>query len=311
MRILVVDEVHQIFHHLMKTNGHEVFEEFNFSKEELISEIKNYDALIVRSKFFIDKEIISAMNETFIIARAGAGMDNIDEEYALSKNIILLNAPEGNRDAVAEHVVGMLLSFARNIPKSDAEIRKGIWLREENRGFELKGKTIGIIGYGNTGKALARKLSGFEMRVIAYDKYLSNYSDNYASQVSINELKEQSDIISLHIPLTSETSHYINKPFFNSLLKRPFIINASRGKVIKTSDLIDAINSGRVLGAALDVLENEKIENLQSDEREWYTALVASKKVLLTSHIAGWTNESYYKISEVLAQKLLKQHYSL
>jgi len=308
MRILIVDEVHSIFHQLMKANGHEVFEAFDITKDELISNLKNYDVLLVRSKFFIDKEIIDAMKVKFIIARAGAGMDNIDEEYAVQKGIILLNAPEGNRDAVAEHVIGMLLSFARNIPKSDREIREGVWLREENRGFELKGKTLGIIGYGNTGKALARKLSGFEMNVIAYDKYLSNYSDDYVSQVSINELKEQSDIISLHVPLTSETSHYINAEFFKTLSKKAFIINASRGKVIKTSDLMASIKSGKLLGAALDVLENEKIKNLQSDEREWYTSLVESGKVILTSHIAGWTVESYLKISEVLAQKLLKQH---
>jgi len=311
MRILIVDDIHEIFHQLMKANGHVVFEAFNISKEDLIKNISEYDALVVRSKFFIDKTIIDAMNNNFIICRAGAGMDNIDEEYAKSKNIILLNAPEGNRDAVAEHVIGMLLSFARNISRSDSEIRNRIWLREENRGFELKGKTFGIIGYGNTGKALAKKLSGFEMKVIAYDKYLSSYSDDYVSQVSINELKEQADIISLHIPLTSETSHYINSEFINSLSKKPFIINASRGKVIKTSDLIAGINNGKLLGAALDVLENEHISNLDGVEKEWFNELINLQKVLLTSHIAGWTIESFYKISEVLAQKLLKQHYSL
>lgn len=311
MRILIIDEVHTIFHQLMKANGHELFEEFNISKEELIFSIKNYDALVVRSKFFIDEEIISAMRRNFIIARAGAGMDNIDEKFAIENGIILINAPEGNRDAVAEHVLGMLLTFARNIHKADSEIRNGIWLREENRGFELKGKTFGIIGYGNTGRALAKKLAGFEMKVIAYDKYLSNYSDDYVSEVTINELKEQSDIISLHIPLTSETSHSINKAFFDSLAKKPFIINSSRGKVTKTSDLLEAIKTGKVLGAALDVLENEQFNNLQSNDLEWYNELVASKKVLLTSHIAGWTKESYFKISEVLAQKLIKQHYSL
>lgn len=311
MRILIVDDVHEIFHQLMKANGHEVFEAFDLSKEELIKNISEYDALVVRSKFFIDKPIIDAMKNNFIICRAGAGMDNIDEEYAESKNIILLNAPEGNRDAVAEHVIGMLLGYARNISKSDSEIRNGIWLREENRGFELKGKTIGIIGYGNTGKALAKKLSGFEVKVIAYDKYLSNYSDDYISQVSINELKEQSDIISLHIPLTSETSHYIDLDFINSLSKKPFIINASRGKVIKTSDLLAGIKNGKLLGAALDVLENEHINNLDGVDKEWFNELINLQKVLLTSHIAGWTVESYYKISEVLAQKLLKQHYSL
>ncbi len=311
MRILVVDDVHEIFHQLMKANGHEVLENFDISKEELISQINNFNVLVVRSKFFIDKKIIDAMNENFIIARAGAGMDNIDEEYAHKKNIKLINAPEGNRDAVAEHVLGMLLTYARNIHKSNSEIRNGVWLREENRGFELKGKTIGIIGYGNTGKALARKLSGLEMNVIAYDKYLSNYSDDYVSEVTINELKEQSDIISIHVPLTSETSHSINIQFFDSLLKRPFVINSSRGKVIKTSDLLQAIKSGKVLGAALDVLENEQFNNLQNSDLEWYNELIASEKVILTSHIAGWTYESYYKISEVLAQKLLKQHYSL
>ncbi len=311
MKILIVDDIHDVFHHLMKANEHEVFEAFDISKEELIQQVSSYDALVVRSKFFIDKTIINAMKNNFIICRAGAGMDNIDEEYAKQKNIILLNAPEGNRDAVAEHVIGMLLSFARNISKSDSEIRNEIWLREENRGFELKGKTMGIIGYGNTGKALAKKLSGFDMKVIAYDKYLSNFSDDYALQVSFNELKEQSDIISLHIPLTSETSHYINIDFINSLSKKPFIINASRGKVIKTSDLIAGIKSGKLLGAALDVLENEHINNLDGVDREWFNELISLQKVLLTSHIAGWTVESYYKISEVLAQKLLKQHYSL
>lgn len=311
MRILVVDDIHEIFHQLMKANGHEVFEDLTISKDELIQEIKNHDALVVRSKFFIDEEILSAMNKDFIIARAGAGMDNIDEKIALDKGIKLINAPEGNRDAVAEHVLGMLLNYARNINKADAEIRNGIWLREENRGFELKGKTFGIIGYGNTGRALARKLSGFEVKVIAYDKYLSNFSDDYVTEVTINELQEQSDIISLHIPLSSETSHSINKQFFDSLLKKPFVINTSRGKVTKTSDLLEAIKTGKVLGAALDVLENEQFNNLQSSDLEWYNELISSKKVILTSHIAGWTKESYYKISEVLAQKLLKQHYSL
>lgn len=311
MRILIVDDVHEIFHQLMKANGHEVIEAFHLSKKELMEEIPNYDALVVRSKFFIDSEIIDTMRKDFIVARAGAGMDNIDEEYALKKGVKLLNAPEGNRDAVAEHVVGMLLNFARNISKSDSEIRNGIWLREENRGFELNGKTLGIIGYGNTGKTLARKVAGFGMKVIAYDKYLSNFSDDYASQVTINELKKQADIISVHIPLTSETSHSINKDFFNSLTKKVFIINSSRGKVTKTSDLLEAIKSGKVLGAALDVLENEQFNNLQRSDLEWYNELIKSDRVVLTSHIAGWTTESYYKIAEVLAQKLLKQYYSL
>lgn len=311
MRILIVDEVHPIFQEKLIADGHTVSEQYDLSKAKLIDILPNFDVLVVRSKFFIDEEIIKAMSKGFIIARAGAGMDNIDETAASKYGINLYNAPEGNRDAVAEHVIGMLLSFARNIPKSNAEIRKGIWLREENRGFELKGKTFGIIGYGNTGRALAKKLSGFEMKVIAYDKYLSNFSDDFAQQVSIDELKAESDIISLHIPLSSETSHMIDCHFFDTLAKKPFLINSSRGKVIKTSDLLLALENGKVLGVALDVLENEKINQLQHDELEWYKKLTESKQVILTSHIAGWTIESYQKISLVLAQKLLNKDFSL
>jgi D-3-phosphoglycerate dehydrogenase len=305
MKILAIDDVHHVFHKKMKEAGHEVIDNFILSKEELIAEIPLYDVLLVRSKFYIDKEILDAMPNNFTVARAGAGTDNIDEEYARTKNIKLINAPEGNRDAVAEHAIGLLLNLVRNINKSDREIRDKIWLREENRGFELKGKTIGIIGYGNTGKSLAKKLSGFEMNVIAYDKYLSDFSDAYVKEVSINTLKEQSDIISLHIPLSSETSHIINRHFFDTLSKKPILINTSRGKVIKTSDLIEALKVGKVLGACLDVLEDERINSLETDDNEWYKELVNANNVILSSHIAGWTYESYEKISEVLVQKLL------
>jgi D-3-phosphoglycerate dehydrogenase len=305
MKILAVDDVHKIFHEKMEAAGHVVTDKLTLTKKELIAEIPLYDVLLVRSKFYIDKEIIDVMPKDFIIARAGAGMDNIDEEYARSKNIKLINAPEGNRDAVAEHTIGLLLNLVRNINKSDREIRDKIWLREENRGFELKGKTIGIIGYGNTGKSLAKKLSGFEMKVIAYDKYLSNFSDAYVKEVSINTIKEESDIISLHIPLSSETSHMINRHFFDTLSKKPILINTSRGKVIKTSDLVEALKVGKVLGACLDVLEDERINSLETDDNEWYKELVRANNVILSSHIAGWTYESYEKISEVLVQKLL------
>ncbi len=305
MKILVVDEVHEIFHEKMEAAGHVVTDKLSLTKNELMAEIPLYDVLLVRSKFYIDKEIMDVMPSNFVIARAGAGMDNIDEEYARTKNIKLINAPEGNRDAVAEHAIGLLLNLVRNINKSDREIRDKIWLREENRGFELKGKTIGIIGYGNTGKSLAKKLSGFEMNVIAHDKYLSNFSDAYVTEVSINTIKEQSDIISLHIPLSSETSHMINRHFFDTLLKKPILINTSRGKVIKTSDLVQALKVGKVLGACLDVLEDERINSLETDDNEWYKELVRANNVILSSHIAGWTYESYEKISEVLVQKLL------
>lgn len=307
MRILAVDDLHHSFEDALVLEGCVV--DYNLdikSKKELIEIIKKYDVLAVRSKFFIDKEIIDALPEGFVIARAGAGMDNIDEAYCIQKNIRLVNAPEGNRDAVAEHVIGMLLSKYRNILKSHKEICSRQWLREENRGIELKGKTIGIIGFGNTGSTLAKKLSGFEMNIIAYDKYLSEIKDKNVRQVSMKEIVSESDIISLHVPLTSETRHMINSDFFNLLVKKPFLINASRGKVIKTSDLVQALKSGKILGAALDVLENESIEALDTNENQLFSELISDERVLLTSHIAGWTFESYRRISEVLVQKLLQ-----
>jgi D-3-phosphoglycerate dehydrogenase len=307
MKILAVDDLHHSFEDRLVLEGCVVDYRLDInSKVELINQLKNYDVLVVRSKFFIDKEIIDTLPENFVIARAGAGMDNIDEEYCLQKNIRLINAPEGNRDAVAEHVIGMLISKYRNILKSHKEITQKQWLREENRGYELKGKTIGIIGFGNTGSMLAKKLSGFEMNIIAYDKYLSELNDRNVRQVSIKEISSEADIISLHVPLTSETRHMINAEFLNSLEKKPFIINASRGKVIKTSDLLEALKNGKVMAAALDVLENERLDTLNSDESQSFNQLIANEKVLLTSHIAGWTFESYQRISEVLAQKLLQ-----
>lgn len=307
MKILAVDDLHHSFEDRLVLEGCVVDYRLDInSKVELINQLKNYDVLVVRSKFFIDKEIIDTLPENFVIARAGAGMDNIDEEYCLQKNIRLINAPEGNRDAVAEHVIGMLISKYRNILKSHKEITQKQWLREENRGYELKGKTIGIIGFGNTGSMLAKKLSGFEMNIIAYDKYLSELNDRNVRQVSIKEISSEADIISLHVPLTSETRHMINAEFLNSLEKKPFIINASRGKVIKTSDLLEALKNGKVMAAALDVLENERLDTLNSDESQSFNQLIANEKVLLTSHLAGWTFESYQRISEVLAQKLLQ-----
>lgn len=305
MNILAIDDLHPIFHQKLRAAGHQVDDDINISLEELIRKIPMYHALVVRSRFYIDESLLDVMPEGFIVARAGAGMDNINEEYAKRKNIKLLNAPEGNRDAVAEHAIGMLLALIRNIIKSNNEINNNSWLREENRGYELKGKTLGIIGYGNTGRALAKKLSGFEMKVIAYDKYLSDFTDAFVEEASLNRIQEEADIISLHVPLTSETSHMINRHFFDTLSKKPFLINTSRGKVIKTSDLIEAIKLGKVLGVCLDVLENETINSFTEDEKNELEWLKASDKVVLSSHIAGWTYESYERISEVLVQKLL------
>jgi len=307
LKILVTEDIHQIYFDELASANILVDDRSNInSRDELKAILPLYDGMLVRSKFFVDEDLIAGAKNLKLIARAGAGMDNIDEIYCQKNNINLINAPEGNRDAVAEHVIGMLLNLMRNISKSNAEIKNGIWLREENRGIEIGGKTIGIIGYGNTGKALAKKLSGFGVHCIAYDKYLSNYSDQFVQEVSLNELQNRADIISIHVPLTVETKYLIDAAFLANLKTGVVILNASRGPVLQTAALIQYINNGKVAYAALDVLENEKIDQLNAVEQATFDLLCKESKVLLTSHIAGWTEASYYKIASVLAQKTIQ-----
>jgi D-3-phosphoglycerate dehydrogenase len=306
-KILVTEDIHQIYFDELASANILVDDRSNInSREELKTLLPLYDGFLVRSKFFVDEDLIAGAQNLKLIARAGAGMDNIDEIYCQENKITLINAPEGNRDAVAEHVIGMLLNLMRHISKSNAEIKNGIWLREENRGIEIGGKTIGIIGYGNTGKALAKKLSGFGVQVIAYDKYLTNYSDQFVQEVSLNELQNRADIISIHVPLTVETKYLIDAAFLSNLKTGVVILNASRGPVLQTAALIQYINNGKVAYAALDVLENEKIDQLNAAEQATFDLLCKESKVLLTSHIAGWTEASYYKIASVLAQKTIQ-----
>jgi len=307
IKILVTEDIHQIFFDALAAAQILVDDRSNInSRDELKALLPLYDGILVRSKFFVDEDLIAGAKNLKLIARAGAGMDNINELYCQSNGITLINAPEGNRDAVAEHVIGMLLNLLRNISKSNAEIKNGIWLREENRGIEIGGKTIGIIGYGNTGKALAKKLSGFGLSCIAYDKYLVNYSDQFAQEVSLNELQNSADIISIHVPLTAETKYLINDAFIANLKTGVVILNASRGPVLQTAALIQNIKSGKVAYAALDVLENEKIDELNTIQQSEFDQLCKDSKVLLTSHIAGWTEASYHKIAQVLAQKTIQ-----
>ncbi len=265
--------------------------------------LREYSGLVVRSKFNLDKLHIDAGKNLRFICRAGAGMDNIDEDYAINKGIELINAPEGNADAVGEHAVGMLLSLMNNLNTADAQVRSAIWDREGNRGHELKGKTVGIVGYGVMGKSFAHKLSGFGVNVIAYDKYKTCFSDAYAREVSMEEIVKHSDVLSLHIPLTSETSGMINDEYLFHFKKPIFLINTSRGKTVRTRAVLDAIAQGKILGAGLDVLEVEKFPAVA--EQQWFNDLRQSGKVILTPHVAGWTFESYRKISEVMAEKLL------
>ena len=301
-RILIADHLHPAFKIEAEKLGYICDDLPLISRSETLEKLKNYSGIAIRTKFQIDKELIDAGPNLKFIARAGAGMDNVDEEYARSKEIFCINAPEGNRDAVAEHVIGMLLSLLNNLRKADIEVRNGIWDREGNRGWELKGRTLAIIGYGNTGQMLARKLSGFEVKVLAYDKYKTGFSDQYAEEVSMEQVVKQADILSFHIPLTFETKQLLNDEYLFHFRKPIIFLNASRGEVVNTRAVLNGIRNGKISAAGLDVLEVEKFPAL--GEQEWFNELRDSPNVILSPHVAGWTHESYRKISEVLAQKL-------
>lgn len=302
-RILIADDIDPIFIKQVEAAGYQCDYQPLIKLDQALQIIGDYEGLVIRSKFNVDRQVIDAGEKLRFIARAGAGLDNIDEAYAGSKNIQLINASEGNMDAVGEHCVGLLLALMNHFNTADAEIRAGQWKREANRGYELKGKTVGIIGYGFMGRSFAKKLSGFEVNVIAYDKYKTGFSDKYAREVSMEEIVKHSDVLSLHIPLTAETNGMVNDEYLFHFKKPIFFINASRGKVAKISAILNAIKEGKILGAGLDVLEVEKFPAL--GEQVWFDELRQSGKVILTPHVAGWTFDSYRRISEVMASKLI------
>ncbi|MDN5286246.1 MAG: phosphoglycerate dehydrogenase [Mucilaginibacter sp.] len=301
--ILIVDDIHPIFMEMATAKGYHCDYKPLIKADEAMQIIGEYAGLVIRSKFKVDKQVIDTGTNLRFVARAGAGMDNIDEAYAAEKGIELINAPEGNSDAVGEHAIGLLLSLMNNLNKGDAEIRGGSWLREANRGYELKGKTVGIIGYGHMGSSFARKLSGFQVDVIAYDKYKTGFSDRYAREVSMEDIVKHSDVLSLHIPLTPETKGLVDDEYLFHFKKPIFLINTARGKAVKTSAVLNAIKQGKVLGAGLDVLEIEKFPALA--EQAWFDELRRNGKVILSPHVAGWTFDSYRKLSEVMAEKLV------
>jgi D-3-phosphoglycerate dehydrogenase len=302
--ILIVDDIHPVFIEKAEAMGYQCDYQPLIKPAEALQIIGNYTGLVIRSKFKLNREFIDAGKNLRFVCRAGAGMDNIDETYAAEKGLILINAPEGNADAVGEHAIGLLLALMNNFSIADAEVRTESWKREANRGYELKGKTVGIIGYGFMGHSFARKLSGFEVNVMAYDKYKTGFSDQYAREASMEEIVKHSDVLSLHIPLTLETTGLVNEEYLFHFKKPIFLINTSRGKTVQTRAVLNAIKQGKILGAGLDVLETEKFPAL--GEQEWFDELRQSNKVILTPHIAGWTFESYRKISEVMAEKLKK-----
>lgn len=301
-KILIVDDLHPIFKEQAEALGYEVHDRPDITGAETLAAVKDYDGIAVRTKFRIDKEIFDAAPKLKFVARAGAGLDNIDIDIAKEKGIALLAANEGNMDAVGEHAVGLLLALMNNFRKADVEIRNGIWDREGNRGYELKGKTVGIIGYGFMGQSFARKLSGFGVNVIAYDKYKTGFSDEFAREVSMEEIVKHSDVLSLHIPLTKETKQMVDDEYFFHFKKPIFFINTARGEIVNVKAVLNNITNGKILGAGLDVLEAEKFPTLA--EQDWYDALKINEKLILTPHVAGWTFDSYRKISEVLADKL-------
>ena len=309
MDVLFVDSTHDRLPEKLHQSGFNCDYKPEIKTYDIIKIIPKYDGVIIRSKIKIDKTIIDAATNLKFIGRVGAGLENIDVEYATQKGIKCFNSPEGNRDAVGEQALGMLLTLFNNILKADFEVRAGKWIREGNRGLEIKGKTIGIIGCGNMGGAFAQRLKGFEANVIAYDKYKFDYSNEFVTEKELEDLFEQTDILSVHVPLTEETMFMINDEFINRFKKDIYIINTARGKVLKTEDLVKNMKSGKVLGAALDVLEYEQVsfENLHSDNDlpEAFQYLINSKNVVLTPHIAGWTQESNIKLSEYLADKII------
>jgi D-3-phosphoglycerate dehydrogenase len=308
MNILFIDSNHPILHTTLEKAGHTCHLNYGWTKEEIISNIHLFDGIVIRSKIKLTKEIIDKAIRLKFIARAGAGMENIDVAYAESKGIKCLHAPEGNKDAVAEHAIGMLLGLFNNLCRSNMEVRSGKWIREGNRGIELMGKTVGIIGYGNMGSAFAERLKGFEVNVLVYDKYKKNFGNQFIQEVSLEKIFEEADILSLHTPLTEETHYLIDDTFINKFKKNIYIINTARGKSLNTAHLVKNIESGKVLGACLDVLEYEAV-SFEDIALESIPAplqyLFKSEKVMLSPHIAGWTHESNEKIGKILAEKIL------
>jgi len=301
-KVLIVTDVHPILITQLEEFGLEVQYSPKITKPEAMAILGDFHGIVVRTQFPIDRELLSMAGKLEWIGRAGAGLDNIDLEYAEERGIACFNAPEGNRDAVAEHALGMILALANKITKADKEVREGTWDREGNRGFEISAKQIGIIGLGNTGKTLAKKLEGFDCPIWGYDKYVSGYGKGKIKEASLEELFREADILSLHIPLTPETKSLINKSFIEKFKKPIYIINTSRGEIIHTDHLIWGLKEGKILGAGLDVLENEKFPKTSS--LPWFQELITINSVILSPHVAGWTVESYYKISTVLSEKI-------
>lgn len=304
MKCLIVDELHNSIHELMESIGLEYDYLPELDREGIKTKIQHYDGLMIRSKTRVDNDLLENAENLKFVARAGAGVDNLDENLLNERGITIINAPEGNRDSVGEHTLGLILGLLHNLHKSSAEVLAGIWDREGNRGEELRYKTVGLIGYGNMGKATAKRLKPMGCRVIAYDKYLISYGDEFAEQVTLDELFEETDILSLHIPLTPETNGMVSTSFLKNFTKEIILVNTARGEIVPLQAITDSLTSGKIKKAALDVLQNEKLTSLSDEELKLFNNLRGSGKVIFSPHVAGWSFESYEKINQVMVKKL-------
>lgn len=307
MKIYFVDTVHPILWEQLSKNSFNCVDATNLSKTSILEIGNEVEGLVIRSRFTLDVSTLIKFPNLKFIARSGSGLENIDVEYCTKKDIKVFNSPEGNRTAVAEHAIGMLLSLFNNLKRGDEEVKSGIWKREENRGIEIEGKTIGIVGFGNTGEALAKRLQGFDCTILAYDKYKTGFENNYVNQCTLSKIKQQADVLSFHVPYNEETHYYFNEDFLESMAKPFYLINTSRGKVVKTDSVIEGLKSKKILGACIDVLEFESssFEKIDPSFKLALSFLKEQDNVILSPHVSGWTSESYVKLSSVLADKIL------
>ena len=304
MKILIIDDMHLSIIPMLEQEGHQVHYRPEIKREEILAIIENYEGILIRSKTPMDRPLLEKASRLKFIGRAGAGLEKIDLDYLAFRNIRLFHAAEGNRDAVGEQAIGMLLALFNHSVRADQQVRKGIWKREENRGEELGGKTVGIIGYGNMGSAFSEKLRGFGVRVLAYDKYKTGFGDGFIEEVSFEKLQEEADVVSLHVPLTPETKGWFSMGVLGQFRKPIFLVNTARGEIVSFDTLNQALDEGILRGVVLDVLENEKFDTFSSEQKVAFERLAGRENVIFSPHIAGWTHQSYQRINEVLIQKI-------